>query len=289
MGSFRKISKFVIPIFLVSILCVAGVSATWRYAELPPEAPEDINIKPGIGVFDRIPGMGDEEEETGETGSNINALVQSFVSEQGLNHSTQDSQLINRIEDRFNRNPTRNTFGSMALTGGFSTNEELVGTTVSNNIEWIAKWDENVDGFSNLEQIELYSYDKHKYGSLGTNDEGVLWWAVEGLHYKHMQAAELIGENPYTAMQNLYDNYSMNNKEIGYTFGVIYKTILMKEEGTWTIVSNKPGHAKAGYYEENQSNNSAFTTHIPARNCDTWEECIDTCNHPEGSVQYENQ
>ena len=278
MGAFNKVGKVIVPLFIVTVLSVTGVYATWEFADIPPAAPEIDDIVPGLQIFDWIPGMA--EDEVGE-GSNTYALIQAIKGEDGV--ADLGTELIDRILARSDHwlYPDKNNFGSMAITGGFSTSEDLVGSEVADNIAWIVTWDNDVakKDFDDVDEFQIYSYDVALYGSLGTNDQqasnGV------GQHYKHMQAAGSDANTQRTANNYLRNNFA-NNREAGNYFGVIYKTIIQKNPstGAWDIKSSKPGHARAGYYQENQPSMFTYLTHIPAWAPETWIECTTDCKHP---------
>ena len=280
MSVLSKITKLAPLLLLGSLITSGGVYGAWRYAGLPPRDPDAVVINPPIGIFTWIPGMGEEGEEDDQDKTNINALVEAVIStDKGLNNSSNNNELINAIEDRLTARQgltqlNRNTFGSMAKSGGSDAASSLVPEN-SSNLDWIIKWEgsnpnEDIDRLNEIVKYELYSYNNQDYGSLGKSD--TLGWLGlssnnDGEHYKVMDYANFTGQNAYSANEDFQDN-STN----GCYFGVIHKTTLEKgPDGNWYPTTHEEGHARASYYEENRSN--ADFTHIPAWDVDTWVSC----------------
>ena len=271
---------------IFALISISGVYAVWNYGNITYVPPIVEPFIPSIVVFDWIPGMGDEEDEMNQAGANINALVQSFSSDDiGLNDPDKNNALINAIKARINKRYLRDTFGSMAVTSGSDVDDDLQSGN-TDKLDWIVQWD--ADNINNITEYKLFTYDHGKYGELGTKDEGILWWAEDGQHYKQMHEALL--QNPSVNVDTVNDNFRDNNGANGHYFGVIscitFKLVDDPNDNTsnkvWTVVSYKEGHARAAYYDENQSDSNIHTTHIPAWDCDSWVECSESCSHVEG-------
>ena len=57
---------------------------------------------------------------------------------------------------------------------------------------------------------------------------------------------------------------------IGSTISPIYRTTVIKENGTWVATKTEEGSATSAYYEESQPNILINTSRIPSFEPDSW-------------------
>ncbi len=217
---------------LLLILSVGGVYATWKYSNMGPN-PSSLEISLKLGEFNWV-GSGDLPTDDA-IGEDHIALIQAIIDhpEHGLNIS--NSYLNKQIKSRQNGGlgwtSGRDTLGSMAVTQS----QELTDIF-------------GLDAFNLDFLIQFVSSTEYYIFTTGVNlgERGEInFW---GNNSKPGNPTVPIGERIYP----------------------IYRTRVVKTDGTWVAVETKAGSAVSAWYEESRRNANA--TQIPSFDPDTFEE-----------------
>ena len=217
---------------LTCVLSVGGVYATWQYASGGPN-PASLEIPLRLGEFNWV-GSGDLPTDDA-IGEDHLSLIQQIINhpEHGLN--TSGSYLNDQIEDRqdggIGWSGGRDTLGSMAVTQSKELTE-IFGLD-SNNLEFLIQF---------VSSTEYYIFTTGEY--LGERGE-----------------INILGNNKTPGKPTV---------PIGGNISPIYRTKIVKTNGTWAAVETKKGYATSAWYEESRRN--ATATQIPSFDPDTFKE-----------------
>lgn len=223
---------FLVLISFATMLSVGGVFATWQYAE---ESPEEVTLEVGIRVGEfNWAGSGDLPVD-GDIGEDHIALINQILNhtEHGLNAGNR-SYLNEQIADRQDGGlgwSGRDTLGSMAVTQSDEL-EEIFGLAAS-KLTFLLYFES--DSVYYLFTTNVYLGERGEVNILGYNR-------------KPGNPTVPIGEEIYP----------------------IYRTKLVKTDGTWAAVETQLGHATSAWYEESRRNSNA--TQIPSFDPDTFVE-----------------
>ncbi len=227
------IRKFLLPLTaFILIFSVSGVYATWKYSNINP-SPVSKELEIRLGEFNWS-GSGDLPTDDA-IGENHISLIDQIINhpEHGLNKS--NSYLNEQIEDRqdggLGWSGGRDTLGSMAVTQS----EEL----------------HDIFGLSsfNLDFLIQFKSDTEYY------------IFTTGVNLGEKGEINILGYNKTPGKPTV---------PIGDDIYPIYRTKVIKENGTWRAVETKEGYAKSAWYEESRRNANA--TQIPSFDPDTFTE-----------------
>lgn len=232
-GLFTKVSKILCACLVA--LTTASVSATWYFSVYSPmEASGTIGITLYEFKWDGAEVLPDGDESE-DTGTNHNWLIQNLVYGEEIGLNTKDSVLNDYIAERLKGGllyPARDYFGSMAVTGG-----------------------------DEVEKI------------FGTEAEGVSFiiHVLDNFNYEIFTTSVYLGER---GSVNILGNNSKPGKPtvpIGNWVSPVYKTTIHRDRANadWVIVKTEEGKAKSDWYDENRRNANA--TQIPSFDPDTWQ------------------
>ncbi len=208
----------------ILLLSVGGTYATWRYSTGTVD-PFEMQLTFKVGDF-FWEGSGDLPTD-GDIGENHLLLIENIVNhpEHGLNQS--GSYLNDQISARKNNSwlagGSRDTLGSMAVTQSDEL-DEIFGLS-SSKLSFLIKFEDN------------NTYSLFTTG-VDLGERGEINW---------------IGQNSKPGSPNV---------PIGDYVYPVYKTVVKKIDGTWTVQSTVEGYAVSAWYEESRSNVNA--TQIPS-------------------------
>ena len=211
-------------ICFMMILSVGGVYATWEYAEIAPLT-EIISINIRLSEFNWT-GSGNLPNDGG-IGENHISLIDQIINhpQHGLNVSR--SYLNEQIEDRqdggLGWSGGRDTLGSMAVTQS-SELDSIFGLS-SNNLEFL-----------------IYFKSSNEYYIFTTN-----------VYLGERGEINILGNNKTPGKPTV---------PIGEYIYPIYRTKIVKSNGTWSAVETVEGYAKSDWYDESRRNANA--TQIPS-------------------------
>ena len=213
------------------ICSIGGVSALWQYAD-KTAYPVTNSFEIRISEFNWS-GSGTLPDDTG-AGENHISLINQIVNhtEHGLN--TSNSYLNEQIEKRQNGGlgwSGRDTLGSMAVTQSEEL-ESIFGLS-ADNLTFLIQF---------VSDNEYYIFTTNVY--LGEKGEINFW----GNNSKPGNPTTPIGQNIYP----------------------IYRTKIVKTNGTWAPTETQEGYAKSAWYEESRRNSTA--TQIPSFDPDSFTE-----------------
>ena len=226
----RLASLLSVVTLLLLTFSVAGVYAAWSFAEAPP-IPQNEEIRVVLREW-----SGSEIlPEDSAMGENHLLLVENIVNGEGIGLNSKDSYLNDQIDYRLDRNPSRDTLGSMAVTQG-SELDRLFGTHgEAENLTFIVH-------VVNDTTYEIFTTSLY----LGERGE------MSGLIFPS-------NKTPGDPTVPLGD----------YAYPV-YKTTVVKVNGTWKAQDTALGIAKSAWYDESRSNSNKNVTQIPSINVDSW-------------------
>jgi hypothetical protein len=222
----------IILIALIMLLSTGGVYATWQYAYMGSN-PAGLDITIRLGEFNWA-GSGDLPTDDA-IGEDHLALIQQIINhpQHGLN--TSGSYLNDQIKDRqdggIGWSGGRDTLGSMAVTQSEELTE-IFGLD-SSNLDFLIQFKSDT---------EYYIFTTGE--DLGERGEINIW-----------------GNNKTPGKPNV---------PIGGNIYPIYRTKIVKTNGTWAAVETKVGYATSAWYEESRRN--ATATQIPSFDPDTFKE-----------------
>lgn len=219
-------------LLLLMLVSTSGVYATWQYSNLSPAAKElDFSIR--LGEFNWA-GSGDLPTDDA-IGENHIALIDQIINhpEHGLNKSNSylNKQIESRQDGGIGWSGGRDTLGSMAVTQSQELTE-IFGLAAS-NLEFLIQFKSST---------EYYIFTTSE--ELGERGEINFW-----------------GNNSKPGNPTV---------PIGGNISVIYRTRVVKTNGTWAAVETQAGYAKSAWYEESRRNANA--TQIPSFDPDTFQE-----------------
>ena len=227
---FKRIS--LVLLCVVVLLSVGGVYATWSYST-DAHIASKMEFPLRMGEFNWT-GSGDLPT-LDEIGEDHISLIQQIVNhpQHGLNTSRSylNEQIADRQDGGLGWKDGRDTLGSMAVTQS-SELSEIFGLE-ANNLQFLIQFKSST---------EYYIFTTGEY--LGQRGEVNFW----GNNKTPGKPTVPIGENIYP----------------------IYKTRVVKTNGTWAPVETVKGYAASAWYEESRSN--ATATQIPSFDPDTFKE-----------------
>ena len=225
--------KFAVTLTALVLICsVGGVYATWQYCPVGP-SPSSVELSVVLGEFNWS-GSGNLPTDDA-IGEDHISLIQQIInhSEHGLN--TSGSYLNDEIKERqdggIGWSGGRDTLGSMAVTQSDEL-KEIFGLE-ANNLHFLIQFISNTEYYIFTTGVDL-----------GTRGEINFW----GNNKTPGNPTVPIGENIYP----------------------IYKTTVIKTNGTWAPTETVKGYAKSAWYEESRRN--ATATQIPSFDPDTFQE-----------------
>lgn len=224
------VSLLAVVSFLFLAFSIAGVQASWRFAERPPQ-PESENLHIALRQW-----SGSEVlPEDSAMGENHLLLVENIVNGDGIGLNSKNSYLNDQIDYRLDRNPSRDTLGSMAVTQG-SELDRLFGTHgEAENLTFIVH-------VVNSTTYEIFTT------SLYLGERGEMSGLIFPSNKKPGDPTVPLGEYLYP----------------------VYKTTVVKSNGTWKASETALGIAKSAWYDESRSNSNKNVTQIPSINVDSW-------------------
>ena len=229
-----RLGSFTILLSFLFLISISGAYATWRYAGLPP-VPVDTELSVILSQWTGSEILPDDDA----IGENHRLLVENIVNGDSIGLNTSNSYLNKQIakrQDDYNRD----TLGSMAVTQG-SELERLFGTEgEAENLTFLIH-------FVSDTEYEIFTTGVY----LGERGEvGYSWFT------------------PYTKTPG------DPTVPIGDYVYPVYKTTVVKTNGTWTAADTKLGAAKSAWYDENQNDRYKNVTQIPSFNPDSWTEDV---------------
>jgi len=229
----KMIKRFLPVLFcLVLSLSIGGVCATWKYSN-NDTTDQYHNLIIRIGEFDW---SGSGSLPTDDLiGENHLALLDQIINhpEHGLNktNSYLNEQIEKRQDGGLGWSGGRDTLGSMAVTQSEELHE-IFGLT-SFNLDFLIQFKSD---------NEYYIF-------------------TTGVDLGQRGEINILGNNKTPGKPTV---------PIGEDIYPIYRTKIIKENGTWRAVETKEGYAKSAWYEESRRN--ATATQIPSFDPDTFTE-----------------
>ncbi len=218
---------------LVMVLSIGGVFATWKYSNLGPNpASLDITIK--LGEFNWV-GSGDLPTDDA-IGEDHLALIQMIINhpEHGLNTSRSylNEQIADRQDGGLGWSGGRDTLGSMAVT-------------------------------QSQELAEIFGLDSY-------NLDFLIQFVSDTEYYIFTTGVDLGQRGEINWLGTANKTPGKPTVPIGERIHPIYRTRVLKTNGTWAAVETKAGSAISAWYEE--SRRVANATQIPSFDPDTFTE-----------------
>lgn len=226
-----KCIRAVTVILTIAILCsVSGVYASWNYAQGMTESVL------AVFKFSVFPWTGsDILPEDNQVGENHRTLIDTIINGPGIGLNTSKSYLNKQIDKRKDGgvgwSGGRDTLGSVSVSQGDELNELFA--LESSNLEFLVH-------FVNDNTYEIFTT------GVDLGERGTIDW---------------LGRN---------DDPGKPNIALGEYIYPIYKTTVVKNNGTWEAVETALGCAKSDWYDESRRNENA--TQIPSFDPDTWVE-----------------
>ena len=218
---------------IVVIVSIGGVYAVWQYSSNRPNT-ESLEIPIKVGEFEWS-GSGNLPTDDA-IGEDHLALIQNIIAhpEHGLNQSGSylNEQIEKRQDGGLGWRDGRDTLGSMAVTQSGELTE-IFGLDAS-NLDFLIQFVSNTEYYIFTTGVDL-----------GTRGE-INW----------LGTSNKTPGKPTTP--------------IGQSIYPIYRTKVVKENGTWKGIETVVGYATSAWYEESRSNANA--TQIPSFDPDTFTE-----------------